>query len=40
MTRQERQVRFITLENGSQKSKASSVLIKQEEILRMVMIRN
>jgi len=40
MIRWERQVRSITLGNRSQKSKASSVLVKQEEILRMVMIGN
>jgi len=40
MTGQERQVKSITLGNRSQKSKASSGLVKQEKILRMVMIRN
>ena len=40
MIKWERQVRSITLGNRSQKSKASSVLVKQEEILRMAMIGN
>jgi len=40
MTGQKRQVRSITLGNKGQKSKTSSVLVKQEEILRMVMIGN
>ena len=40
MTGQERQVRCIILQNGTQKSQASSSLVKPEERLRMVMIGN